>query len=93
MPKRTPLLIMMITAALTLTACASGVPRTTAPTLKPPEADKAECPPLPQPTSGRLADLLADHVTVAKAYHQCRDRHKALTDWMETTDAVLHRAN
>lgn len=93
MPKRILLLTMMVTAALILTACASGVPRTTALTLKPPEADKAECPPLPQPTSGSLADLLANHVTVAKAYHQCRDRHKALTDWMEATDAALHRAN
>lgn len=83
-----PRTILLLIAALTLTACASGGPRTTAPTLKPPEADKAECPPLPQPKSGSLTDLLANHVAVAKQYHQCRDRHKALTDWLEKTDAV-----
>lgn len=85
MPRSIPLLLI---AALTLTACASGAPRTMAPTLTPPEADKVECPPLPQPASASMTDLLTNHVAVAKQYHQCRDRHKALTTWLEKTDAV-----
>ena len=83
-----PKTILLLIAASMLTACASGVPRTMAPTLKPPESETAECQPLPQPPSASLTDLLANHVTVAKQYHQCRDRHKALADWLQKTDAA-----
>lgn len=84
--RRSILLALAASAALTLTACASGGPRTMAPTLAPPAARMAPCPPLPQPASGSLTDLLANHVAVAKVYHQCRDRHQGLIDWLKVTE-------
>lgn len=77
--------ILLLSAALILTACASGVMRTPAPILTPPEEDMRPCPPLPLPTSPQINDLLTNHIEVAKAYHRCRDRHQGLIDWMEAT--------
>jgi hypothetical protein len=55
------------------------------PTLLPPADKMAQCPTLPQPASPNLTDLLANHIATAKAYHECRDRHQALTDWLTAT--------
>ena len=83
-----PMLSLMLAVTLTLTACASGKPRTPGPTLTVPEADKAPCETIPQPKDGSQTELLANHVMTAKLYHQCRDRHQGLINWLESTDAV-----
>ena len=75
----------LLIAALTLTACASGAPPMPTPTLNPPQADMADCPPLEQPASGKTQDLLANHVATAREYHLCRAHHQGLTDWLRAT--------
>ena len=35
-----------------------------------------------------MTDLLTNHIAVAKAYHQCRDRHLGLINWLEKTSEV-----
>jgi hypothetical protein len=72
-------------AALMLTACASGAPPMQIPTLDPQASDLALCPALPMPQSGAMTDLLDNHIAVAKAYHQCKDRHQGLVEWLEKT--------
>ena len=42
-----------------------------------------QCPELPQPASGKLGDLLANHVEVAGEYHDCQARHGGLIRWVE----------
>ena len=72
-------------AALMLTGCASGPPPMpggwTVPS--PPAALVQLCPALPAPESGRLSDLLANHVEVAGQYHACQARHAGLVRWVE----------
>jgi len=82
MPKT---ILSLLTADLTLTACASGTPPTQTPSLFPPESEMQLCPALPMPQSGALTDLLTNHIAVTKAYHQCKDRHQGLVDWLEKT--------
>ena len=79
------MLTLMLFVVLTMTACAFGPPPMQAPTLTPPEEEMAMCPALPPPASGRLTDLLANHIATAEAYHQCRDRHRGLIDWLQAT--------
>ena len=74
--------------ASTLTGCASAPPP--APvflTLPPPPPALAQpCPAsLPVAASGSASDLLASDVAWAKAYHQCRQRHLSLVEWINTT--------
>lgn len=80
--------IIYLSVAWMLTGCASGVQPTPVPTLRPPVTEMEACSPLPPPTSGRLNDLLTNHIATAKVYHQCRDRHQALILWLEATDAL-----
>ena len=85
MRKAILLLVMLpIAATLMLTACASGPPPTPMPELYPPQSEMQVCEALPPPTSGALTDLLINHLAVARAYHQCRDRHQGLIDWLES---------
>lgn len=79
------LILLPAIAALTLTACASGGTPIAAQKLTAPEHLKMACPDLPQPPTGKTQDLLANHVAVAKTYHQCRERHRGLADWLEKT--------
>ena len=81
-------ILLLIIAALTMTACASGSQPTREPTLIPPQYEMQACQELPPPQSGAMTDLLTNHIAVAKAYHQCRDRHQGLINWLESTDAV-----
>lgn len=81
-------ILLPLIAALTLTACASGTQPMQTPTLSPPESEMQQCEALPPPQSGMMQDLLANHIAVAKAYHQCRDRHLGLVQWLEKTDAL-----
>lgn len=75
-------LLLLPLSALMLTACASGVPPTGANLRLPdPSAqDMQPCPDLPAPTSGKAGDLLANHVTVAKLYQECRTRQQGLAE-------------
>lgn len=73
-------LIPILLIASTLTACASGPTPMPAPRM-PPAGLTTRCPALPPPASGQSANLLANHVEIALLYHQCRDRHSALSDW------------
>lgn len=84
---RKPILWLTLAASM-LTACASGPVPMQAPKLLPPATHLEPCPPLSPPESGALTDLLTNHILTAKAYHQCRDRHQALLDWLEATDAL-----
>lgn len=77
-----PLLI----ALLMLTACASGGQPMPGLKLTPPAPQMASCPSLPQPTDTSWTALLANHIQVAKQYHQCRDNHQALVNWLQATD-------
>jgi len=72
-------------AALMLTACTFGNPPTQVPTLTAPANLTSKCPDLPQLQSGSLNDLLSNHIQVAKAYHECRNHHNDLADWLQKT--------
>lgn len=66
-------LLLSITTCCLMTACVSGALPTPAPEPIPvkPEANLTAVPlPLPQPATGRIQDLEANHVQVARAYHQ-----------------------
>ena len=81
--------LALLAAALTLTACASGVRPTPAPILLlPPAHLTQQCLAPPPPTSGALTDLLSNHITTAKLLHQCRDRQRGLVEWMEDVNAA-----
>ena len=82
MPKT---ILLLMTAALMLTACASGAPPMQIPTLYPPASEMQRCPVLPMPQSSAMTDLLTNHIAVTRAYHQCKDRHQGLVDWLEKT--------
>lgn len=80
------LILSMTIAALMLMGCASGGPPTQTPTLSARESDKQKClETLPDPASGKTQDLLANHVLAMKAYHECKDRHNGLVNWLEVT--------
>ena len=78
-------ILPLLLVVLTMTACASGPQPTQAPILLPPQSEMQECPELPPLQSGIMTDLLTNHIAVAKAYHQCRDRHRGLVQWLERT--------
>jgi len=78
-------ILLTLIAALAMTACAHGPTQTPTPMLNRPATQ--ELPEkLPPPQSGATQDLLANHVLVAKAYHQCRDLYLGLTNWLTATD-------
>lgn len=65
------LLTLLTLACCLLTGCASGVRPTVDEPIKtaPPPNLTAPPQPLPQPESGQMRDLEANHTQVAKAYH------------------------
>lgn len=75
-------LILMTLIALGLTGCVSGAQLTpTAPKRYPPPNLTAQCQALPDPASAKGTALLANHVAVARLYHECKDRHRGLAEW------------
>lgn len=44
-----------------------------------PEVLMIPCAPLPEVRDGRLASLLENHIETAQLYHECAERHLALT--------------
>ena len=65
-------LLLPICTCFLMTACASGVTPTLddSPQVKPEASLTAVPQPLPQPASGAISELEANHRAVAKAYHQ-----------------------
>jgi hypothetical protein len=39
-----------------------------------------KCPTLPMATSGKLVDLINNHIDVAERYHDCASTHNNLVD-------------
>lgn len=79
-------LLPLMIAAWMLTACASGAQPTQEPNLLAPASLTAACPAqLPQPASGKPADLLANHTVAARIYHNCRKWFLGLIGWTEVT--------
>lgn len=90
MPRR---ILLPLLAALTISACAGGTMPTEGPLLIPP-AHLTALPPetLPQPASGHLDDLEANHIETAGIYHRARERYKALVEWLERTSDAIRRS-
>lgn len=79
------LLTLLTLACCLLIGCASGVtPMTDAPIKVPPPPNLTAPPqPLPQPLSGRMPDLEANHLAVTKAYHLLASQLCLLLAWLE----------
>ncbi len=76
-------LILMILFAWTLTGCGSGPQPTPAISRPVPANLMVDCPPPPPaPTTFRGADLLVNHVVALRAYHDCRQLHRGLVEWV-----------
>lgn len=97
MPKHC--LLLFVIAVWMMTGCASGGRRTpmmipaSMPSLPvclprpmPPAALTQGCEALPPPTGAGLPELLANHLAVARRYHECRDRQMGLADWVLTNE-------
>lgn len=77
-------LILSIAVSCLLSACAAGVTPTPDPVPVQPNAALLVKPqPLPQPASGAMPDLEANHRAVAKAYHLLAARYCGLLAWLE----------
>lgn len=72
--------LLLVTAALMLTACASGMPPTIAQPRPCAPALTATCPAPPPARSGRLQDLLDNHIEAMELYSQCRDQMSKLAE-------------
>lgn len=71
---------MILIVVLTLTACASGTP----PIAVTPRSCSAslttDCPAPPPARSGKLLDLLDNHIEAMELYAQCRDQLTKLAE-------------
>ena len=78
-------LMLWTLACCLLTACAAGPMRTPVPDIPvPPPANLTAPPaPLPPPASGRVPDLEANHLQVARAYHQLASQLCRLLEFLE----------
>ncbi len=76
-----------------MSACASGPPPMPArPLAVPPPANTTVAPqPLPPPRSGRVPDLEANHLEVARRYHQLTSRHCRLLQHLQLMPAGCRR--
>ncbi len=79
--------MLILIAALILTACGLGVQQTPEPPPKPKRLPPAyltqDCGDLPQPLTEFNPALLKNHVQVAARYHLCRGWHLELVKWHE----------
>lgn len=78
-------LLLTITTCCLMSACSSGGPRMPEePITVPPQANLTAAPKLlPQPRSGRIQDLEANHRDVAKAYHQLASQVCRLLQYLQ----------
>lgn len=79
-----PLTLLMLVCCL-LSGCAHGpMPTPPAPIEIPPPANLTSPPQqLPQPSSGQMRDLEANHLQVAEAYHQLAAKYCGLLAFLE----------
>lgn len=72
--------LSLLIVALMLTACAFGTP----PTWEAPRPCSAnlttDCPAPPPAKSGKLQDLVDNHIEAMELYSQCRDQLKKLAE-------------
>lgn len=68
--------LLILSAALTLSACATGTPPMPATASRYLGNADTDCPPLPSARSGKLADLVKNHKEVTDLYHECKARHR-----------------
>lgn len=86
--------LLILIALSTLVGCSFGARPTPAISLAPPASDLTLCPEtLPPPASGKLPDLVANHVLTMRQYHRCMERHRGLVEWWEATDNALRPNN
>lgn len=83
MLKKTLLLALMC-ALLTLTACASGTPPILGHlTVTAPASVMQACPPPPGPLlTGNRPELVSNHAAAMKSYHQCAELNRAKAEWI-----------
>ena len=72
--------LLPLIAALMLTACACGTPPTPAKPRPCAASLTTVCPAPPSAKSGRLADLLDNHIEAMELYSQCRDQVQKLAE-------------
>lgn len=82
--KRIPVLLIAVS---TLTACACGTPPTRGWEQPIPDTVESDCPELPPAESGRLPDLVANHVDVTEHYHKCRESYRATMERIRARQA------
>lgn len=68
-------ILVILSAALTLTACASGTQPMPVTTIYLGNAD-TDCPPLPSAKSGQVAALAKNHKAVTDLYHECKAHYR-----------------
>jgi hypothetical protein len=83
--------MLAVACALMMTACASTTPpigENSPPRIRqrPVQADLEECQAPPEAKDGSRAEVLANHVLVAKAYYDCQERHRALSEWVKRNE-------
>ena len=83
--------LLLLSFALMTTACASGA-RPTGASLtlpNPPVLEMQACPEPEQPANGSRAEILANHVALAKHYRECQRRQAALARHITAVQQAL----
>lgn len=75
--------LLILAAASMLMACTSGTPPTLAQPRPCAASLTAACPPPPLAKSGRLDELLANHIEAMELYSQCRDQMTKLQECLD----------
>ena len=72
--------LLLLSAALILTGCASTTP---APEILrlPPASLTAPCPDLPPAKDGKLSTILLNSLDRAELYYDCQAKQKGLAEW------------
>lgn len=83
--------LLLLSFVWMMTACASGVPPTGASlTLPNPSPQDAQpCPEPDQPANGSRAEVLMNHVALAKVYRECQRRQAALVQHIKAVQQAL----
>ena len=78
-------ILVLLSAVSIMTGCGFGSqPIKVAKPILP--ASMAQgCETLPLPISGKLKDLLQNHVETMEVYHECAARHDSTVEWINNT--------
>ena len=74
-------ILIIMSAALMLTACGSTTPNRKQPERIPSAALTSPCPDLPPAINGRLDTILHNSLERGAMYYECQAKHKLLSDW------------